>query len=599
MKKIFLSLIIGLMLTTQAMAQVLTAKVNRSEIPEGETFLLTLDYEGGKDSSVPDLNVLDQDFVIYSVSNSYSTSYTNGVTSQMRQWQIALMPKTIGGNEVIVPAISLGSIKSNPISIKILNAAQALDPQNASASNSGYQAQSNRPRFAINGEVDNKKPYVQQQVNYTLTLYDTGGLQGSEPEFMDDGKNEWLIKSLGSPEIDSKVINGQSIREIKFHYAMFPQKSGVLKTPEIRFNGYYLSESRGGSDPFEEIFNGGLLNAGIGFNSMFATRNPVVLTTKPVDIEVKPIPSINAGKWWIPAENVKLYAEWNPANPTFRVGEAVNRSIYLKATGVSENQLPDIKFAMVEGLKQYPEKAVAQNGIEQDNVVAVKKISNVYIPNTTGNITIPEVRVDWFNVKTNQPEIAILPAVSIKVLPNTNMTQVQPEANVPTDTREERAETLIDAADATVDFMKDELPQSSNYNIYIMAIAAFVLGLVFSYLIFRPARRSSKANSEIKDYAKFVIQSAKDKDFRALRDGILCWAEDKFKDCKITSMKEVIKQVKSKDFEKQIELLSAELYSNDKTNWDSKAFIEVFEKADKKKVTAKADKNPLPKLYKD
>lgn len=596
MRKLILSLIIGIVFTTHAMAQGLTAKVNRAEVPEGETILLTLDYEGGQDSSVPDLNVLDKDFTIYSVANSYSTNYVNGVTSQSRQWQIALMPKGRGGSEVIVPEISLGSIKSNPVKIKILDASAAMQPQ--TTSNSGYQAEANRPRFAINGSVDSKNPYVQQQVNYTLTLYDTGGLQGSEPEFLDDGKNDWLIKSLGAPTIDSKVVNGQSIREIKFHYALFPQRSGILTTPEIRFNGYYLTQSRGGNDPFGAFFDGGFMDAGIGLNSMFATRNPVVLKTKPIKIEVKPIPAVYGGKWWIPAEDVKLYAEWEPSRPVFKVGEAVNRTIYLKATGVSESQLPDIKFASASGLKQYPEKAVAQNSIEQDNVVAVKKISNVYIPNTAGNLTIPAIKVDWFNVKTNKPETAVLPAVNIQVAPNANMTATPSEVKQPQQNMAQRGEKIKDITEETADAIKDALPQNINSKVFLLAGGAFILGLVLSYLLFRPSKPAAKTEPVIKDYSKFVIRSAKEKDFRALRDGILNWAEDKYKDSKITNMKDVINKVKNKDFEKQIEILIAELYSNDKTDWDSNAFIEVFEKVNKKKVNSKADKKPLPQLYK-
>lgn len=597
MRKLILSLIIALTLTTQALADELTAKVNRSEVPEGETILLTLDYNGGSTNETPNFAVLDRDFTIYSVSSSFSTSYTNGVTSQSRQWQAALMPKARGGTEVVIPEISLGGIKSNPVKIKVLDANAALQQQNTS--NSGYQSQSNRPRFAINGAVDNKNPFVQQQVNYTLTLYDTGGLQGSEPEFLDNGKNEWLIKSLGAPTLDSKVVNGQTIREIKFHYALFPQKSGVLTTPEIRFNGYYLTQNRN-NDPFDSFFNGGFMDAGIGLGSMFATKNPVVLTTKPISIEVKPVPAAYGSKWWIPAEDVKLYAEWNPSRPTFKVGEAVNRTIYVKAVGVSETQLPDIRFASAEGLKQYPEKAIAQNSIEKDSVVAVKKISNVYIPNTAGRLTIPAVEVNWFNVKTNKPETAVLPAVNIQVAPNPSMT-VLPSENTPTaQNASERAERLGDIAEEAVDVVEQALPQnvSASKNVYLFAIGAFILGLVLSYLLFRPGKPAEKSQPEIKDYSKFIIRSAKEKDFRALRDGILNWAEQKFQDSKITNMKDVLEKVRNKEFEKQIEILIAELYSNDKTDWDSQAFIDAFVKVDKKKIRTKAEKNPLPNLYK-
>lgn len=603
MKKIIAFLVLGIFFYTNAIAQTLVAKTNRTEIPEGEAFLLTLDYDGN-DSTPPDFNVLDRDFTIYSVTNAYQNNFFNGTMTQSRQWQVGLMPKAQAGAEVTIPPIKLGNIHSNPLTLKIVSAADLTHPNNSS--NSGYQEPQSGPRFAVKGAVNTKTPYVQQQIDYTLTLFDTGGLQGSEPEFVDDGTNNWLIKSLGAPDISSKVVNGRSIREIKFHYAMFPQKSGKLKTPEIRFNGYYLTQNGRGSDPFEEIFGGSLMDTGIGFGSMFATRTPVVLNAKQIEIDVKPIPSVNNGNWWLPAESVKLYAEWNPQRPTFKVGEAVNRTIYLKAAGVVENQLPDIRFREVNGLKQYPEKAAAQNAIEGDSVVSIKKIANVYIPNKAGNMTIPEISVNWFNVKTGQMERAVLPAVNIQVQPADALTsQKLPQVSKQSQPQnmQQRGQILENAAAEAVDTLTDELPNipESRYSAYYTAIAAFVLGLIISFMIFRTPKATRKPEAEkpnLRDSRKAVIRSAREKNFKALRDALLNWAQEKYKNISVTNMNDIVKSVNSKDFEKQIDLLTAELYGKGTAEWNSDAFIEVFEKADAKKLTDKTSAKPLPNLYK-
>ena len=168
-------------------------------------------------------------------------------------------------------------------------------------------------------------------------------------------------------------------------------------------------------DPFEDLFGNTLAGSGFGFADMFATQNPVNLVTKPIEIEVKPIPETNQGTGWVPAESVELYSEWEPQNPKFMVGEAVSRTIYIKATGVVENQLPEIKFPSIKGIKQYPEKAVSESRLNNDKIVSIQKAVNVYIPNTEGKITLPEIRVPWFNVLTNRMEVASLPATTIKV----------------------------------------------------------------------------------------------------------------------------------------------------------------------------------------
>lgn len=588
-KSVSLSILLGVAFIGAAWAQTFNAAVNRTEVPQGETFVLTLELADGSDSGNPDLSVLDKDFIVYSVGNAFSYNYINGVASKSRQWQIALMPKNSG--KITVPSIKLGNLETQPITLNVIPASAAATE--TSAGTGGYQApqQMNRPKFSMTAEIGNPNPYVQQQVDYTLKIYDTGGLQGDMPQFIEDGSNNWIIRSLGEPTVGSKIVNGRSLREITFRYALFPQKSGVLPTPEVRFNGYYLTRSRGMNDPFDDLFGGNL--GSIGFVDMFATRNPVLLTAKPEKVNVQPIPSDNNGNWWLPAQQVALFAEWEPRQPVFKVGEAVNRTIYLKAVGVAESQLPELNLASVSGLKQYPDKAVASSGIENGQVVAVKKISNVYIPNRAGKMTIPEIAVDWFNVRTNRMEKAVLPAMNIEVLPGAAVETApapQPETRPESPSR-----VLEDVANETENLVERSIPQGLPY---IIAAAAFLLGIVVSWMLFGMRNKSRNAD-DIKDFDRYIVRAAKSKDYRALRDGLISWARDRWNDSKITNLKDVAKAVGNKEFAAQLDGLAASLYAPEGGEFKTEAFLKAFEKVRKAKVKSRTgDAQPLPKLYK-
>lgn len=591
-KSVSLSILLGVAFIGAAWAQTFNAVVNRTEVPQGETFVLTLELADGSDSGNPDLSVLDKDFIVYSVGNAFSYNYINGVASKSRQWQIALMPKNSG--KITVPSIKLGNLETQPITLNVIPASAAATE--ASAGTGGYQApqQMNRPKFSMTAEIGNPNPYVQQQVDYTLKIYDTGGLQGDMPQFIEDGSNNWIIRSLGEPTVGSKIVNGRSLREITFRYALFPQKSGVLPTPEVRFNGYYLTRSRGMNDPFDDLFGGNL--GSIGFVDMFATRNPVLLTAKPEKVNVQPIPSDNNGNWWLPAQQVALLAEWEPRQPVFKVGEAVNRTIYLKAVGVAESQLPELNLASVSGLKQYPDKAVASSGIENGQVVAVKKISNVYIPNRAGKMTIPEISVDWFNVRTNRMERAVLPAMNIEVLPGAAVETApapQPETRPESPSR-----VLEDVANETENLVERSIPQGLPYLPYIIAAAAFLLGIVVSWMLFGMRNKSRNAD-DIKDFDRYIVRAAKSKDYRALRDGLISWARDRWNDSKITNLKDVAKAVGNKEFAAQLDGLAVSLYAPEGGEFKTEAFLKAFEKVRKAKVKSRTgDAQPLPKLYK-
>lgn len=590
MKKFLGTLILSLLLVSEAFAQTLSASVNRASVPEGETLMLSLEYDGASINDSPDLSVLDKDFTIYSVANSFGMQLVNGKMSQSRQWNLILMPKSTG--ELVIPAITLGKASSSPLNIKVVKAGTA-SPEKVQDSEADKPA---APRYSLRGRVNNNNPYVQQEIIYKLSLYDSGGLQGGEPVFEQNSSKDWVIRSLGEPEVRPMTINGKNMREIIFSYAMFPQKSGNLTIPSARFDGYYLTKSPGRRDPFQDLFGDDMLSAGFGMADMFATRNPVTLRSDPINVEVKAVPGNNGGKWWLPAQNVMLYGTWEPANPAFKVGEAVSRTVYLKATGVIDSQLPDIKFKQIPELKQYPEKPQTQMTVENGSVVSAAKIVNVYIPNKPGMMTIPAVEIDWFNVKTGQYDKAVLPEAIIKVegnaLPEPKKTipAAAPAATSAQSPAESNAQNMI--VSETV------IGKSKMTEIILLLIGAFGLGIVISYLVLRPKNNGAGCQPEIRDYRKYIISKAKAKDLRSLRDAIIEWSRDKYGAVKAANFNDVNKLVKDKAFEDELNKITAELYSDNTSGWNSAEFINVFEKVYKKKASKKNEQKLLPDLYK-
>ncbi|MBQ8465823.1 MAG: protein BatD [Alphaproteobacteria bacterium] len=585
MRKIIKILVcIQLLWSSNVWAQNLKAYANRTEVPQGETFILTLETDDDKTSDSPDLSVLEKDFNVYSVGSAFQSSYVNGKTSHSRQWQIVLMPKNSG--KIEIPAIKVGSMQSEPIVLNVASAQLAKQAQKADET-------AQKPSFAVDSEIDNKNPYVQQQVNYSFKIYDTGGLNGDAPVLMDNGHNDWVVKSLGSPEVKSKVINGRQLREITFKYALFPQKSGILKTPEFEFNGYYLTRSRRGSEPFDDIFNSGFFK--MGFTDMFATRNPVVLRTESIDVEVKPVPAANGGYWWLPASQVSLSAEWENKNPIFRVGEAVSRSVYLKASGVMETQLPDVKFEEIAGAKQYPENPVAMSSENNGTIISVKKFSNVYIPEQSGEMIIPEVSIDWFNTHSGKIEKAILPAQKVMVFPavagaETSMTETS--EIVPIEPKETDVPVSYENSQKQINGML-----KSQWLTGLWIALAFVLGLLFSYLLFG-RRVSSEKHHNVSFYVKQIEKNARREDYKALRNSLLEWAKAVYSEVVISNLDDVTAQVKEKELKEQIEQIGTALYSPKKSDFKSDAFIKAFQSEMKKQKKNKKKAEPLPKLYK-
>lgn len=103
----------------------LTAKLNRNPVPVGETFVLSLEYEGDPGSEKPDFSPLNRDFTVYMVSNSYKGIYTNGKMKKLYIWNVTMAADRTGA--FTIPPLSVGKAESRPITLKVV-AADGLPP---------------------------------------------------------------------------------------------------------------------------------------------------------------------------------------------------------------------------------------------------------------------------------------------------------------------------------------------------------------------------------------------------------------------------------------------------------------------------------------
>ncbi len=96
MKKFWLILLAVFACISGAEAAGLQAEVDRNILPQGETFVLSIKYDGGKTNQQPDFSVLEKDFSIFSMGTSFFFYYINGKISQSQEWQLVLMPRATG-----------------------------------------------------------------------------------------------------------------------------------------------------------------------------------------------------------------------------------------------------------------------------------------------------------------------------------------------------------------------------------------------------------------------------------------------------------------------------------------------------------------------
>lgn len=358
-----------------------TASVNRTSLASHETVELTLRTDESS-GAAPDLTPLEWNFDILGTRQKSQTSIINGKRTYSRDWVVTLAPKQQGA--VIIPPITLGDQQSEPITLTVSD--QKADD---SAGDTG-------PAL-MQGEVSSKSIYVQQELLFTLRilfsvpLYDDNRLSAMDI-------SDALIQQLGETRKLDTIIDGIRYQGFELKYSIHPQSPGELIIPSLTFTGV-AAEPR---DPFASMFSSG--------------GKPVIARSPEISIEVKPRPdNYPANEPWLPARNLTIQEKWSQPLSSVKVGDAITRTVTVKAWGLSAAQLPPVLMAQPEGVNSYPDKSATEDLETANGVQGQRTDSIAMIPTRSGKITLPAIDYTWFDTESGEVKTARLPAIEIDV----------------------------------------------------------------------------------------------------------------------------------------------------------------------------------------
>ena len=410
---IFLIAALCVLSYTQASAS-LQAQVDRNPVAVNESFNLTL-LSSDSSSGEPDLSALKRDFDMLGQSKSSSFQIINGQISHTTQWQISLTPKHAG--QLKIPAIPVGGKSSAPINLTVTTANQAGTPQQSK-------------NLFLEVSAAPQTMHVQQQIIFTVRLYSAlslgEGSSLSDPAFPN---MDAVVERLGADHPFEVMRNGQPYSVIERRYAVFPQKSGQFSSAPVVFDGSVVEANQ----------NGG----GFMFNPFSQHARQLRLDSKSVAFTVKPVPTGYDIRQWLPASNLQLTEQWSENPPRFTVGEPITRTLTVTANGLTATQLPILDSGKIDGLKLYPDQPTLKNGQDGNGIIGTREQKIAYIPTRAGNITLPAIEIKWWNVNTNQAEVARLPVRSITVIPGSQNQVSAPQPSSPPLTTEAPASTTL------------------------------------------------------------------------------------------------------------------------------------------------------------
>lgn len=380
-------------------AQSVTAYVDRNPVMSDETFRLVVEAEGVSFSDELSLQNLEEDFAILGTSHSQQMSLINGRTSSVTRWVTTLAPKRPG--MFMIPSIQVGSVSSRPLAITVQDSRQITG------------ADSQRDIF-LEAEVDSHFPYVQGQVLLTLRLVSAVPLQDGK---LDDPEIEWgMVKQVGKDTSYETIREGRRYQVTERRYVITPHKAGSHMIPPVLLSGS-IPDDRSRRSTLEQFFGNRRRNQGGGpFMQLFPTTRQIHIRSPKVSLTVKDMPPNVKGNVWLPAKEFTIAEHWSGDTDNIQMSEPLTRTIVMFAKGLRGEQLPELPVPDYGSVKTYPDKAQITTEFDGAWVVGTREEKYALVPTQPGSITIPAIRIPWWNIEKAQWETAELPARTLTVL---------------------------------------------------------------------------------------------------------------------------------------------------------------------------------------
>lgn len=558
---IFLGLVL---IHASVQAANITVKSDRNPVRMNESFTLTFTANGSVDDD-PDFRPLEKAFDILRRSSGSNTTIINGSFSSTKTWTLNLMPKQEGS--ITIPAIAFGSDQSPAM----LLAVKAADNNTA---NSGSE-------MFLEMVTPTQKTWVQSEIVLTVRLLTAVNLSQVGLGQLKIPGRDTEVKPLGDDSQYQTQRGGRTYLVVERKYALFPQQSGTLHIPAQVAEVSIPSGRNTFFDPFAR--NG-------------QTRR---LRSKPLDIQILPIPDAFKGKQWLAARNVQLTEAWSPNPPVFKVGEPVTRSVILVADGATAAQLPALQKYSLAGVKLYPDQPALKDEQPTDGITGSRVEKVALMPTQPGKFTLPEIRIPWWNSDTGKMEIARLASKTVQVLPGGSTSGTPAVAN-PTPAAMPGSAQNTPTEDNETPTPRPEIVSPTTVWPWIsLALAtAWLLTLLLWWWTRRhsppaPASQSASTTKPVsaRQLQSPVLKACKDHQAQACKNALIAWGRARYPNASINSLADLAERV-AEPLKDPLLQLNACLYGSNASDWSGDTMAQAFTAALSAQPPAKPASRP-------
>ncbi|MEW5820792.1 MAG: BatD family protein, partial [Cyanobacteriota bacterium] len=466
--------------------------IDKYKLTVDDYITLTVEVSGASGVEQPQLMGMNN-FKQVSVSTSQQLVFMNNQQSSSFQYKYVLKPLNTGDLKIGEAYIntSSGRLYTKPITITVDKSnVNPITSNISSKNNSNDFLNASTDSIFLKADVDDKNPYKNQQIIYTVKLYFTGNI--ADVKFDVPTFTDFLIEPLDQIKQYTTYAYGNYYSVVEQTYAMFPAKTGKIEIPPAVLTAQHIDIN----DPF---------------NSMFGNvqYQPVKLNSEAISLNVKELPTAPAG-FKNSVGEFKIDTKIDKVN--LEVGESAKLKIIVWGRGNILNvQSPEFAFdkEFRKNFKIYPSHPVTQITDKKDYIYGQKVFNFDLVALNPGNYDIPSAEYAYFNPDTKMYHQVKSSTIEVEVSPSTKKETLGLTASDNLD--------LIDNSNPFDDIIqihksnaiiKNNQISKTSYILFVIILALPILALFFTFVYIKH-KEYNEANQEIIK-KRYAYRKAKD-----------------------------------------------------------------------------------------
>ena len=353
-------------------AVTVTLSAERTTVYMDEEIALTVTVKGARSGGQPVISGT-QDFEGSYRGASSQMQIINGNFDASVVHSFALFPKKTG-TFVVGPAqveIDGTTYQSGSVTLTVV---------------AGDQKKPDDVYYYIEADVDNKQPYVNEQIIYSFRFFTR--VQTTQPEVNWPKFDGFISEQLGKQQNYQRTIDGVTWNVVEIKRVLSPSLSGHIQIDGTQMSlGVVVKSNRGRGSLFDDEMFGGM-------NPFGAATKAVNIHSSPIAVDVKPMPE--QGK---PAGfsglvgHFKLEASLSKGQ--LKAGESATVTAVVTGWGSIDNAT--LWHDSWQAVKVYEDKPVVQNSMVDQKYGGKKEFKLAIVPSQEGALELGPLKLSFFD----------------------------------------------------------------------------------------------------------------------------------------------------------------------------------------------------------